>query len=50
MRTYLISLGFDIWSAIKNGYTTPLTDATIKRINDNNAKAMNAILCGLEEP
>jgi hypothetical protein len=52
MRTYLMALGFDIWSAVKNGYTTPTTppvDAAGKRLSDNNAKAMNAILCGLED-
>ena len=50
MRTYLITCWFDIWGVVNNGYTTPTTppgDATRKRINENNAKAMNAILRGL---
>jgi hypothetical protein len=52
MRTYLMALGFEIWSEIKNGYTTPTTphvDTTIKRLSENNTNAMNAILCGLED-
>jgi hypothetical protein len=52
MRTYLMALGFDIWSEVKNGYTTPKTppvDSTRKRLNENNAKSMNAIFCGLED-
>ena len=51
MRTYLMSLGFEIWSAVNNGYTTPTTppiDTARKRLSGNNVKSMNAILCGLE--
>jgi len=25
MQTYLMFLGYDIWSAIENGYTNPIT-------------------------
>jgi hypothetical protein len=52
MKTYLMELWFEFWSAVKNGYTTPTTppvDAIGKRISDNNSKAMGAILCGLED-
>jgi len=52
MKTYLIALGIDIWSAFKNGYTIPTTppiDTTRKRLNDNNSKGKNAILCDLAE-
>ena len=50
MRTYLMDLVSDIWGAIKNGYTTPTTpaiDTARKRLSENNAKARNAIPCGL---
>jgi hypothetical protein len=50
MRTYLMALGFDIWSVVNNGYTTlttPHVDTTRKSLSDNNAKSMNAIMCGL---
>jgi hypothetical protein len=52
MKHYLMALGFDIWSAVKNGYTTPTTppiDTTGKRLSDNNSKAIGAILNGLED-
>lgn len=47
MQTYLMSLGYDVWSAIENGYTTPKTppvDTDGKRLNNNNYRAKNAIL------
>jgi hypothetical protein len=25
MKTYLKALGYDVWSAVENGYTTPTT-------------------------
>lgn len=52
MTTYLTTLGFDIWGAIKNGYTTPTNpplDGVGKRLSVNNSKAMNEVLCGLEK-
>jgi hypothetical protein len=52
MKHYLSSLGFDVWSAIKNGYTTPTTPPvykTIMRLNDNNSKDMGTILNSLED-
>jgi hypothetical protein len=47
-----MALGFDIWKSIMTGYTTPTTpptDAVGKKPSENNAKSMNAILCGLSE-
>jgi hypothetical protein len=47
-----MALGFDIWESIVTGYTTPTTspiDTVRKKSSENNAKAMNAILCGLSE-
>jgi hypothetical protein len=52
MKTYLMALGFNIWSVVENGYTTPATppvDTIGKRFNENNSKAKNEILCSLEE-
>lgn len=52
VKTYLMSLGFYFWSAVENGYTTPTTlpiDTTGKRLSDNNSKAKNAIMYGLEK-
>jgi len=47
-----MALGFDIWSAVENGYTAPTTspiDTTGKRLSDNNSRAKNAILCSVAE-
>lgn len=52
MKTYIMSLGFDVYMSLVNGYTPPSqppTDPDGKRAFENNAKAMNAILCGLSE-
>jgi hypothetical protein len=52
MQTYLMALGFDIWKSVVTGYTTPTTpptDVVGKKPSENNAKSMNAILCGLSE-
>jgi hypothetical protein len=52
MQTYLMSFGFDIWKSFMNGYTSPKTPPTYvtgKNPSENNAKAMNAILCSLSE-
>lgn len=49
MRTYLISLGVDVWYEMLNGYEKP--DVLVERDDkikfSYNAKAMNAILSGL---
>lgn len=50
MKTYLSSLGYDVWMSVKNGYTipaTPPTDPDAKREYDHNSKAKHAILSGL---
>lgn len=50
MESYLISLVFDVWKSVVNGYTMPshiLTNPAEKRDYENNAKAKNAILCVL---
>lgn len=47
-----MSLGFDVWMSLVNGYTPPSnppTDTDGKKAFENNAKTMNAILCGLSE-
>ena len=52
MKTYLVTLGFDIWESMMAGYTTPITppiDASTKNLSENNAKVMNSILCNLLE-
>jgi hypothetical protein len=52
MKHYLMTLGFDVWSALKNGYiapTTPLVDTVGKRLSENKSKAMSTILNGLED-
>lgn len=47
-----MDLGFNIWRLVKTVYTTPTTPPTEtvgKKLSENNAKAMNAILSGLAE-
>lgn len=47
-----MSLGFDVWMSVAKGYTVPsapVTDVDGKKAFESNAKAMNAILCGLFE-
>jgi hypothetical protein len=51
MRTYLMNLGFEIWSVVNNDYialTTTPVDVARQRHNENNPRAMNEILCGME--
>ena len=53
MNAYLISLGFDIWKIVRDGYKEPKDGpVTNNEIADyeNNARAVNAILGGLSEP
>lgn len=48
-----MSLGFDVWNSVVSGHTIPLTPPSTtdeKRAFECNAKAMNAILCGLSKP
>ena len=51
MRTYLMSLGADVWDVVETGYTKPVVLASKddKLEFSFNAKAMNAILNGLAE-
>jgi hypothetical protein len=52
MQTYIMALGFDIWKSVVTEYTTPNnppTDNDMKKANEHNAKATNAILCGLSK-
>ena len=51
MRTYLMSLGVDVWEVVETGYTKPIVLASKddKLEFSFNAKAMNAILSGLSE-
>ena len=51
MRTYLMSLGADVWDVVETGYTKPvvLSSKDDKLEFSFNAKAMNAILNGLVE-
>ena len=50
MRTYIMDLGSDIWRSIIIGYqalANPSIDTVENNIYNNNAKYLNAILCGL---
>lgn len=52
MECHLNSLGFGVWKSIKDGYVAPASppiDPTRIRLYENNAKAKNAILCGLDD-
>lgn len=50
IQTYLSALRYDIWESVKSGYITPNTppiDPTEKKLYENDARAKNAIMCGL---
>ena len=51
MRTYLMSIGADVWEVAETGYAKPvlLASKDDKLEFTFNAKAMNAILSGLAE-
>jgi hypothetical protein len=51
MRTYLMSLGVDVWDVVETGYVKPVVLASKddKMEFSFNAKVMNAILNGLSE-
>ena len=52
MQTYIISLGFDVWILVKDGYTEPKDGPTTNvEIADyeNNATTLNSILASLNE-
>lgn len=47
-----MDLGFDIWRSVVTSYqapTTPPTNTTRNKLNENNVKSMNAILHGLSK-
>ncbi|KAJ8642886.1 hypothetical protein MRB53_004634 [Persea americana] len=49
MQAFIKSLGYDVWEAVRIGYnasTTP-TDATTKKLADNDSKAQNPLYSGL---
>ena len=51
MKAYLMSLGFDVWSSVTNGYVIPKNAPTTneeKKACENNTTALNAIVGGLE--
>ena len=52
MSSYLMSIGFDYWTRVLDGYVPPkdnLRPSTVEEIKacEENATAMNAILAGL---
>jgi len=50
MQTYISTLGYDIWEALKNGYTTPTThpiDITEKNLCESDSMVKNTIMYGL---
>ena len=52
MRSYLQSLGAEVWEIVEGGYQYPAvvpTDATEKKNHETNAKAVNALLGSLTE-
>ena len=51
MRTYLMSLGADVWEVVETGYTKPIVLASKddKLEFSFNEKEMNSILSGLLE-
>ena len=51
MRTYIMSLGADVWYVVETCYLKPIVLASRddKLEFSFNAKAMNAILCGFVE-
>jgi len=52
MQSFFMYLGYDVWYLLVNGYKDPNinpTDMTKIRLNINNSKDRNAILCGLKK-
>ncbi|KAJ8645013.1 hypothetical protein MRB53_006761 [Persea americana] len=49
MQAYLCSLGLDVWNSVKKGYkgSNDPTDATDKKLFENDSKARNVLMCGL---
>ena len=52
MRSYLQSLGVDVWAIVERGYQYPAavpTDPTARKNYETNSKAVNALLGSLNE-
>jgi hypothetical protein len=52
MRKYIQAQGFQVWQSIVDGYTTPTIPPTNDKevkIDENNSKAINALLNGLSD-
>jgi len=52
MKSYLQSMGVDVWAIVEQGYQYPAiipTDPTEKKNYESNAKAVNAITGSLTE-
>jgi hypothetical protein len=52
MKTYLKALGYDVWSAVENGYTaptTPLVYSVENKLGYYDFKSTSTIQCGLAE-
>ena len=53
MKTYLCSLGYDIWELVRVGYIplpyTSLLDIAANKVFENDSKVKNALMCGLKD-
>jgi hypothetical protein len=52
MKTYIQAQGFQVWKSIVDGYTTPTVPPTNdkeEKLNENNSKAKNPLLNGLND-
>ena len=52
MKTYIQAQGFQFWQSIVDGYTVPVVPPTndkAVKLGQNNSKATNALLNGLNE-
>jgi hypothetical protein len=50
MKSYMLTLGFDVWQSVVDGYTAPAnppTDTTGNKIFNEKSRVVNAILGGL---
>jgi hypothetical protein len=52
MKAYIQAQGFQVWQSIVDGYTTPTVPPTNEKavkLGENNFKAINALLNGLND-
>jgi hypothetical protein len=52
MKEYIQAQRFQVWKSIVNGYTTPAVPPTndkVMKLDENNSKAINALLNGLSD-